>query len=116
VVDAELAWFKERRRDWVDGWRKGEFMLGGRRSVPDSDYFVYGPQQAEYNLRMEYLEAALEISDEGDSAIYILNPKVVTPAGEWEAWFLASWLPGARRYRSFQDMMLAEYESFKGLK
>jgi hypothetical protein len=48
------------------------------------------PHQAEYNLRVEYLESALEISDEGDSAIYVLNPKVVTPAGEWEAWLFAN--------------------------
>jgi hypothetical protein len=108
----DLAWFIERRKDWLDGWREGERINGPRTPVADTDYFVYGPHQAEYNLRVEYLESALEISDESDSAIYVLNPKVVTPAGEWEACFFANWLPGAKRYRSFQELMLAEYESF----
>ena len=50
-----------------------------------------------------------------DSAIYLLNPKVVTPDGEWEAWFFANWLPGAARYRSFVELMQAEYRSFRQL-
>lgn len=45
----------------------------------------------------------------GDAAIYVLNPQIVTPEGEWEAWLFADWLPGAARYRSFQDLMQAEY-------
>ncbi len=49
------------------------------------------------------------------SAIYLLNPQVVTEEGEWEAWFFANWLPGAARYRSFQEMMEAEYQDFLAL-
>ncbi len=75
----------------------------------DQDYFVYGEEQVDGYYRSEYLLTALEISDWGDSAIYLLNPQVVFPNGEWEAWFLANWLPGARRYRSFREMMEAEY-------
>jgi hypothetical protein len=108
----DVAWFKERHKDWIDAWQEGE-RASSHPPVSDADYFVYGPGQAEYNLRAEYLETALEISDEGDSAIYLLNPKVVTASGEWEAWFFANWLPGARRYPSFLELMLAEFESFK---
>lgn len=61
---------------------------------------------------VEYLQSMLEISEEGDSAIYLLNPNVVTPGGEWEAWFFANWLPGANRYRSFWEMMQAEHQAF----
>ncbi len=46
---------------------------------------------------------ALEISDHevSGSAVYLLTPQIITPEGEWEAWFFAHWIPGAERYRSF---------------
>ena len=44
--------------------------------------------------------------------MYLLNPMVVTPEGEWEAWMFAHWLPGARRYRSFWELMGGEYRMF----
>jgi hypothetical protein len=46
--------------------------------------------------------------------VYLLNPCVVTEDGEWEAWYLAHWLPGAVRYRSFWDLMNDEYTTFRG--
>lgn len=72
-------------------------------------YFSYGDDQDSVNLRPEYLRTALEISDYGDAAIYMLNPKVVFADGEWEAWMLASWLPGASRYRSFWELLEAAH-------
>jgi hypothetical protein len=45
-----------------------------------------------------------------DAAILLLNPKIVTDEGEWEAWYLDSKLPGAFRFRSFQELMQAQYE------
>ena len=62
-------------------------------------------------MRNEYLRHTLEVSGEGDG-IYLLNPKVITADGEWEAWFFATWLPGARRYRSFWELMQDEYRQF----
>ncbi|HEY0735485.1 MAG TPA: SMI1/KNR4 family protein [Herpetosiphonaceae bacterium] len=106
---SEVAWFAERNQHWIDAYRSAEGM---DRTVPDSQYFVYGEGQDPVLFRVEYLQTALEVSEEGDSAIYLLNPKVVTPDGEWEAWLLANWLPGAQRYRSFWEMMQAEHESF----
>ena len=58
----------------------------------------------------------LEISDWGDSAICVLNPQVVRPDGEWEAAFFANWNPGARVYGSFQELMEAEYQTFRDLR
>ncbi len=84
-------------------------------SVPDAVYFVYDEKQDSAVFRTEYLKTALEISEPGDAAIYLLNPEVITPDGEWEAWFFANWLPGARRYRSFLELMQAERELFLGL-
>ncbi|MEU6252536.1 hypothetical protein [Streptomyces sp. NPDC047043] len=46
--------------------------------------------------------------------VSLLNPCVITPDGEWEAWYLAHWLPGAVRYRSFRALMNDEYETFHG--
>jgi hypothetical protein len=84
-----------------------------KTSISDEEYFVYGAEQNPGLIRYEYIRTALEISDVGDTAIYLLNPQVVAPDGEWEAWFLASWLPGANRYRSFWELMQAEYLRFR---
>lgn len=80
--------------------------------ITDEDYFIYGANQDPSSIRAEYLRTAIEISDVGFDSIYLLNPQVVTPEGEWEAWFFADYLPGADRYRSFQAMMEAEYLNF----
>lgn len=85
-------------------------------SVSDAEYFIYGEEQDCSQLRLEYLKTAIEISDVDQAAIYLLNPQVVNEEGEWEAWFFADWLPGADRYRSFQEMMEAEYQNFLELR
>ena len=85
--------------------------------ISDEEYYVYGEDQDPTKLRLEYLSTALEISDVGLDSIYLLNPQVVTAAGEWEAWFLADYLAGADRYPCFQALMEAEYQNFlDGLK
>ena len=94
----------------LGGAISGASQTGRGISIPDEDYFVYGEHQKEV-FRLEYLQTALEISDSIESAVYLLNPQVVTVDGEWEAWFLASW-EGARRYRSFWEMMQDEHRRF----
>jgi hypothetical protein len=81
-------------------------------NISDDEYFVYGDEQNPSSVRPEYLRTAIEISDVGLDSIYLLNPQVVSPEGEWEAWFFADYLSGADRYRSFQAMMEAEYLNF----
>jgi SMI1 / KNR4 family (SUKH-1) len=82
--------------------------------VSDEDYFVYGDEQATFNMRDEYVPSTLRISEreESGSAMYLLNPEIVTEDGEWEAWMMAHWLPGAHRYRSFWDLMQGERKTF----
>lgn len=104
----EIDWFRVRNQDWIDA-----YMESATGTIPDELYFVYGPEQEPYNLRCEYLEHTLEISTGGDASVYLLNPKIVGPNREWEAWFFANWHPGARRYRSFAEMMLAHYHDFQ---
>ncbi len=103
----EIAWFRVRNQDWIDAYTDPYDKLP---TIPDKEYFKYGNEQDPVIFRVEYLQTALEISDVGDSGIYLLNPKVVTKEGEWEAWFFATWLPGAVRYCSFKDLMEAEYQ------
>jgi hypothetical protein len=110
----EIEWLATRRSSLIEDWMMGQELYGQIEPVSDEEYFVYGKEQDSISMRVEYLRSALEISDfdARDGAIYLLNPQVVTPEGEWEAWYLASWLPGATRYCSFWEMMQAEYESF----
>jgi hypothetical protein len=65
--------------------------------------------------RKSHLKETLQITEVGDAAVYLLNPQVITKEGEWEAWFFANWLPGARRYRSFEELMRADYAQCAGL-
>ena len=119
-----VEWFAVRHQAWIDAfWAKSEPSSSASAnakapgpSIPDEDYFIYGDEQDCRKIRVEYLATALEISEQSDGAIYLLNPQIVTPDGEWETWFLGDWLPGADRYPSFQDMMQAEYESFLELR
>jgi len=108
----EIDWFRVRNAEWIEAYVDPIDGLGGL-SLTDEEYLVYGETQDSVRFRVEYLESALEVSDIGDSAIFLLNPKVVTPDGEWEAWFFGNWLPGANRYRSFAELMEAEYQSFQ---
>jgi hypothetical protein len=62
-----------------------------------------------------YLPSAVQISEVGDAAVYLLMPDLTTADGECEAWVLASWQGTAVRYQSFWELMQAEYESFKRL-
>ena len=125
----ELEWFSLRHQTWIDNFiaeylarnYRNSFINGSedRRVIPsisDAEYLTYGEAQDCSKLRIEYLQTALEISQKGDSAIYLLNPQVITTEGEWEAWFFADWLPGADRYPSFCEMMQAEYINFLELR
>jgi hypothetical protein len=102
---AKLAWFREKSQDWIDAY------VGPSAELPrlsDKEYFVYGDKQDCVKFRTEYLQTALQVSAEGDSAVVLLNPEVVTNEGEWETWFFANWLPGACRYRSFAEWLADE--------
>jgi len=63
-------------------------------------------------FRARYLKNSLVISDVGDDAILLLNPNIIQPNGEWEAWLFANWLPGADRWPSFWDLMQSLYQEF----
>ncbi|MFF8611247.1 SMI1/KNR4 family protein [Streptomyces sp. NPDC015350] len=107
----EIGWAEDLDPELIEGWDDGT----GADDVPDEEYFVYGDEQDCCAIRTEYLSHMLKISHTPESGdVYLLNPRVVTPDGEWEAWYLAHWLPGAVRHRSFWDLMNDEYRRFHG--
>lgn len=108
---SKVAWFRKRNQEWIEAYVE-PWEDSGKPDVSDEEYFVYGDKQNSCKIRVEYLQTALEVSDCGDSAIVLLNPKVITEDGEWEAWLFANWLPGATRYRSFRELMQAEHKTF----
>ncbi|GAB3002922.1 hypothetical protein GCM10023080_080740 [Streptomyces pseudoechinosporeus] len=109
----EVGWARDLDPALVTGWTDGYGDAGFR--VDDEEYFVYGEAQDPVSIRPEYLPHTLKISHTPEATdVYLLNPCVVTPDGEWEAWYLAHWLPGAVRYRSFWDLMNGEYRRFRG--
>jgi SMI1 / KNR4 family (SUKH-1) len=117
----EIEWFAVKHQTWIDAFSEKFGHLpaeadSGSPIISDQEYFVYGDEQDCSKLRVGYLQTALEISRRGEGAIYLLNPQVVNEDGEWEAWFFGDWLPGGDRYRSFQEMMQAEYKNFLELR
>ncbi|WP_405753327.1 hypothetical protein [Streptomyces sp. NBC_00012] len=107
----EIGWAKDLDPELIEGWSGS----GEPNDVPDEDYYAYGDEQQPCTIRTEYLNDMLKISHAPDASdVYLLNPRVVTPDGEWEAWYFAHWLPGAVRYRSFWDLMNDEYHNFRG--
>jgi HEAT repeat protein len=105
----QLKWFRHENKDWIAAYTR---PATGEETTPDAEYFAYTTPQ---EFRPQHLRETLQISDVGDAAVYLLNPQVIDKTGEWEAWFFANWLPGVHRYRSFLEMMLAEYNHFAGI-
>ncbi len=99
---AEIDWFHNLNPDWIEAYQIGEDSSPEEHLRDPSDTGRF---------RTAYLSSCLQISEEGDSAVVLLNPEVVTQEGEWEAWFFANWLPGARRYHSFREYMESELKS-----
>ncbi|MGW3346606.1 SMI1/KNR4 family protein [Nonomuraea rubra] len=97
----EVGWLRDVWPSTIEAWTSP--MDEERPSVPDDRYFVYGREQNSHDIRNEYLPDTLLVGQwDGD---LLLNPRVTTSDGEWEAWLLAAWMPGADRHRSFWDLM-----------
>ena len=75
---AEIDWFRVRNQDWIEAYQIGD------DSSPEEH--LAHPEDS-VRFRAAYLSSCLQISEEGDSAVVLLNPEVVNGEGEWEAWF-----------------------------
>jgi len=96
----EIDWFRIRNQEWIDAFQIGDDI--------SAEEHLLSRRENEVGFRAAYLSSCLQISEVGDCAVVLLNPEVVTAAGEWETWFFASWLPGATRHSSFRAFMEAE--------
>ncbi|MGW3346607.1 SMI1/KNR4 family protein [Nonomuraea rubra] len=101
----EVGWLRDVDPSIAECW--SEPKPENSWSVPDELYFVYGLEQDSIRYRGEYVPDTLLIGYWADG-VALLNPCVRTAEGEWEAWYLAPWLPGAHRYRSFWDLAMDE--------
>ncbi|MBW4510359.1 MAG: SMI1/KNR4 family protein [Scytonematopsis contorta HA4267-MV1] len=101
----EVDWFCVNHQMWIDIWTEN---IEDTPSVSDELYFNYWQEQSCCDLRKEYMQTAIQISNTFDGFIYLLNPQVVTNDGEWEAWDFGNKYPGAKRYKSFWEMMRFE--------
>jgi hypothetical protein len=101
----DICWFRKEHRDWYEAYQMSAEPL----SIIEQDYFNYAQADC-VSFDFKHLAQTLCVSEIGDDAVLLLNPMVVWPDGEWEAWFFANWLPGAARYRSFADWMRQELD------
>ncbi|MFE3451429.1 SMI1/KNR4 family protein [Nonomuraea sp. NPDC059194] len=101
----EVGWLRDVDPSIAESW--SEPKQDNSWSVPDELYFVYGPEQDSIHYRGEYVPDTL-LTGYWDDGVALLNPHVRTAEGEWEAWYLAPWKPGAKRYRSFWDLAMDE--------
>jgi cell wall assembly regulator SMI1 len=104
---AEVNWFRVENEQWA------EIYSENGSDLDDTEYYVYDENGAP-DHRAKHMRSLIQISDVEDG-VYLLNPKAVTPDGEWEAWFFANWMPGAARHPSFAHLMLHEYQTFTKL-
>ncbi|MGV9387231.1 SMI1/KNR4 family protein [Nonomuraea sp. NPDC003707] len=98
----EIGWLRDVDPSIAESW--SEPKPENSWSVPDELYFVYGREQVSGDMRGEYVSDTLLVGY-WDDGVVLLNPHVKTPEGEWEAWYLAPWLAGARRYTCFWDLI-----------
>jgi hypothetical protein len=109
----DVDWFYKNNQGWIDAYTDQVSVAEETDFIAALDMnTIERNTEGVGKLNTDHLQTALEISEVGDAAIYLLNPQVVAEDGEWEAWLFADWLPGARRYPSFWEMMVAEYRHF----
>ncbi len=94
----EIGLFKELSKATHDIWTRDVF------TVSDEEYYIYDDTQDTVKYRPEYLTQCIQISEEYDGAVILLNPMVMDQ-DEMELIVLASWYPGAGRYRKFLDFL-----------
>jgi len=100
----EVEWYSVRGRRSIDGWLYGAGDEDPEPLfVPDTAYFAY--RDDPIGMYFAYYPTTLHISAEGDCDVYLLNPRIVTRDGEWEAWHM---MDEASRFRTFPELLLLE--------
>lgn len=101
----QVGRLKEIDRDLYDVYLEEE-----NDGLTDVRYNDYSDAQRSEFFRIDHLLESIAISSNVEGSIILLNPKVEF-GDECEAWLYASWYPGARRFKSFRELMEHEYRS-----
>jgi len=102
---SEIDWLAVKESELVKMWEEGATDFAEDPNLADDLYLRYDDTQPpEGVIRPTHMQQCLMISDWGDAGFLALNP-AVQHEGEWEAWHFANWMPGARRYRSFVELL-----------
>jgi hypothetical protein len=83
----EVAWLRERDPETIEAWTEFEQYLGDTLQVSERETI--------------------------GTAMYLLNPRVVSADGEWEAFYFAHWVPGVNKFPSFRALMQSELETLR---
>ena len=102
----EVDWFRNLNPDWIEAYQFGDDCSREEHLSDPSNVVCF---------RRSYLGSCLQVSAEGDSAVVLLNPEVITDDGEGETWFFANWAPGAERFPTFLKYMEIELERTRKL-
>lgn len=100
----QVDWAKKTEEQW---WL--DMFAGNEYEVSDEAYFEYSDKQSSVNCRTNYILESLTVSEWGDAMCIYLNP-IVKHGEEWEVLEYASWYPGIRRYRSFEEFLVKTHE------
>jgi hypothetical protein len=98
---SRVGWFRDRERSYVDIWADTPAEIAedgthsGYRSIPEQQYLDHERHRDSVHLKSGHVRYALQISSDIDGYTILLNPLVVGPRDEWEAWDFGSKLPGA---------------------
>ncbi len=98
------GWLRDKGPSWIENFGgANEF----NREASLRWHAIYGKEQDPPRYHRAYLQECLQLSEPLVEAncVFLLNPAAVFEDDEWESWFLASWLAGARRYKSFYELM-----------
>lgn len=104
----DVGWFEDIDPKLVNLWEQASY------TASDEEYFTYGRFQDSVHMRSEYIRKCLLVSSSFEGDQYLLNPEIISDTGEWEAMDLGHRNPGAKRYRSFWDLMNAGYSNIDG--
>jgi len=105
----DIKWFRQDYQDWIDAYLE-PYSEGP--PITKQEHTVYGSAQFPGTFNADYLRDCLQISNQGMSCIFLLNPRVKNRDDEWEAWFLDNKLPGTERFPSFEDLMKDHYQRY----
>jgi hypothetical protein len=110
---SEVNWFRKKHADWIRAYT--QFLEPDADREPDDDEYYGYSDGVRVAFRPSHFRQTVQVSAVGDAAVYLLNPQVIWPSGEWEAWYLTDSVPGVLRYRSFADLMWEQYGGQAGM-